>query len=86
MRDGRCPRCASEEVYYSDGQGAQAGLSTDGGQPLLRIYKDKRFIPDITLLELDCYICRACGHFEMCVRDVNQLSKLDDCTNWRRMK
>jgi predicted nucleic-acid-binding Zn-ribbon protein len=86
MLGGTCPKCASEEVYYNDAKGSQSGLSTDGGQPLLRVYKDKRFMPDIALLEMNCYVCRACGYFEMYVQDVAQLSKLDDCTNWSRIK
>jgi predicted nucleic-acid-binding Zn-ribbon protein len=85
VRDGQCPKCSSQEVYSSLARGAQAGLSTDGGQPLLRIYKDKRFIPDISLLEMACYVCRDCGYFEMYVRDTSQLSRLDDCTNWQKV-
>jgi predicted nucleic-acid-binding Zn-ribbon protein len=85
MREGRCPKCASEQIYYSNAKGAQSGLSTDSGQPLLRIYKDNRFIPDISLLEMDYYLCRQCGYLEMYVRDISQLAKLDDCTNWQKV-
>ena len=85
MQNGVCPRCDASEVYASDAQGPQSGLSAGDGQPLLRIYKDGRWIPDITLLPMAHYVCRACGHVEMRVLDVAALEKLDDSTNWKRL-
>lgn len=85
MKNSQCPKCSSAEVYFNNSTGAQSGLSTDSGQPLLRIYKENRFIPDIALLEMACYVCRECGYFELHVRDVSELAKLDNCTNWQKI-
>lgn len=85
MKNGQCPKCLSAEVYVCNATGAQSGISTDGGQPLLRLYKENRFIPDITLLEMGCYVCRGCGYLELHVRNVGELAKLDNCTNWQKV-
>jgi predicted nucleic-acid-binding Zn-ribbon protein len=85
MRQGICAKCGSGEVYVSEASGAQSGLTAGGGQLCLRIYKENRFIPDVHVLETEVYVCRSCGYFESYVRDAAALSKLDDCTNWRRV-
>lgn len=85
MRDGVCPKCASAEVYYSDAGGATHALSAGGGAPLVRLYRDAKWLPDVWMLETAHYLCRSCGYFETYVRDAAELSKLDDCTNWRRV-
>jgi predicted nucleic-acid-binding Zn-ribbon protein len=83
MRDGVCPKCASEEVYYADTQ--PSGMLAGEGQPLLRIYKDKSFWPDVTLVEMNIYVCRACGYVEMHATDTGKLEKLADATNWHKV-
>lgn len=83
MRNGICPKCSSDQVYLSDASAAQTAVST---YPLLKIYKENKWVPDIAMLEFNYYVCGSCGHFEMSVRDVGQLSKLDDCTNWRKIE
>jgi predicted nucleic-acid-binding Zn-ribbon protein len=83
MRDGLCPKCASEEVYLADAQ--PPGLLTGDSQPFLRIYKDKGFWPDVVIAEMNIYVCRTCGFSEMYVRDTDKLVKLEDCTNWRKV-
>lgn len=82
MQNGTCPKCSSDQVYISDASGAQTAIST---YPLVKIYKENKWVPDITMLELNYYVCRSCGHFEMGIRDIGELEKLDDCTNWRKI-
>lgn len=83
MRNGLCPKCDSEEIYLADAH--PQGLLTGDGQPMLRIYKDKGFWPDVIIAEMNVYVCRACGFLEMYVRDRAGLEKLEDCTNWHRV-
>ncbi len=85
MRDGVCPKCSSEEVYYSDATGMEHGVSIDRSSPYVRLYKDAKWAPDVWMLELSYYLCRSCGYFETYVRDPGELSKLDVSTNWRRV-
>ena len=84
MRDGLCPKCVAEEVYVADTN--PAGMLAGEGQPLLRIYKEKGFWPDVTLVEMNIYICRACGYVEMHALDTEKLEKLADSTNWHKVR
>jgi hypothetical protein len=84
MRNGLCPKCASDEIYLADLN--PHGLLTGDGHPLLRIYKEKGFWPDVVIAETEIYVCRACGFLEMYVRDTDKLEKLEDCANWRKVK
>jgi predicted nucleic-acid-binding Zn-ribbon protein len=84
MRNGLCPKCNSEEIYLADVN--PAGMLAGDGQPLLRIYKEKGFWPDVTLCELNVYLCRTCGYTEMQVRDVSKLEKLEGSTNWKKLE
>jgi hypothetical protein len=83
MRNGLYPNCNSEEIYLADAN--PAGLLTGDGQPLLRIYQDKSFWPDVTLAELNVYLCHACGYLEMRVRELGKLAKLEGSTNWKKV-
>lgn len=83
MRSGLCPKCTAEAVYVADTN--PAGVLAGDGQPLLRIYKEKGFRPDVTIAEMDFYLCRACGFLEMYVRDESKLEKIEGSTNWRKV-
>jgi hypothetical protein len=85
MKNGRCPKCGKSEVYHSDAQGIQRGLMTGDGSPYLHLFKDK-FVPDVTLLPMEYYVCRECGCFEMYVKEVGNLYKLEDSSNWHKVK
>jgi len=82
MQNGECPRCHTRTVYRSIATNTQGGLTTGDGSPLIRIYKENRWVPDIDLLTLTVYLCRSCGYVETYVSDLGRLEKLDDCTNW----
>lgn len=82
MKNGHCPKCASQEVYYSDAQGVQHGF-TDAAR--MRIFKDKKWVPDIAVLEMAYYVCQSCGYCETYVLKLAELAKLTDCTNWRKV-
>jgi hypothetical protein len=86
MRNGLCVKCGADTVYFSSAKGSQTGLKTGDGSPYLNIYKDNKWIPDIDYLEMNYYVCRACGYFEMFVLDVSKLIKLDDCDNWQKIE
>jgi hypothetical protein len=86
VRSGICQKCTSEKVYYSDAKGLEHGITVDSSSPFVRLYKDTRWVPDIWLLQMAHYVCQSCGYFETYVLDVEQLSKLDECTNWRKLK
>jgi predicted nucleic-acid-binding Zn-ribbon protein len=83
MQNGLCPKCSSGEVYYSDATGSEHGLHD---APLVNLYKDRKWVPDISMLELAYYLCQSCGYLDMYVRDTDQLSKLGECTNWRKVE
>jgi predicted nucleic-acid-binding Zn-ribbon protein len=85
VQNGVCPKCSSREVYHSDATGEAHGVSVARSQPYMRLYKDARWVPDVWMIELSYYVCRFCGYFETYVRDVGELSRLDACTNWRRV-
>jgi predicted nucleic-acid-binding Zn-ribbon protein len=85
MRNGTCLKCSTQNVYFSNASAIQNGLKTGDGYPLLNIYKENRFIPDIDYLEMDYYVCGACGYFEMYVRDISRLFKLDESSNWVKL-
>ena len=86
MQNGLCIKCNTKNVYHSNAKGSQSGLKTDSGSPLLNIFKENRFIPDIDLLEMDYYVCQSCGYFVMFVRDLSKLAKLDNCDNWKKLE
>ena len=83
MRDGHCPKCSATEVYKCEEQGLKHALIEANS---LRIYKDKRLVPDITFLGFAHYVCKQCGYFESYVLQVDQLSKLTDSDNWTRVQ
>jgi hypothetical protein len=85
MRSGICPKCNSNEIYYSDAKGVQSAITTGSGSLLVRLYKDNKWVPDIWLLPLECYLCKECGYFESYVMNAEELSKLDESTNWRKL-
>ena len=82
MQNGICPKCSSPEVYYSAAKGGQHGLNETS---YVRIFKEKKWVPDITLLEFAYYLCRGCGYFEMYAQDLEKLAALEDCSNWRKV-
>lgn len=84
MRNGLCPKCNAEEVYIADAN--PHGMLTGDGQPLLRIYKEKGFWPDVVIAEMNVYLCRACGYLELYARDLSKLEKLEDCSNWHKIR
>ena len=86
MRNGVCIKCAAENVYFSNAKDIQSGLRTDNGCPRLNIYKDNKWIPDIESSQMNYYVCRTCGYFEMFVRDLTKLAKFDDCDNWSKIE
>ena len=86
MQNGICSKCGTKSVYFSNAGGAQNGLKTGDGSPLLNIYKDEKWFPSITLLNTNYYVCQNCGYFEIYIRDISELSKLDDCTNWQKVE
>ena len=86
MRNGLCVKCSANTVYFSNAKGIQSGLRTDSDYPRLNIYKDNKWIPSIASSQMDSYICRTCGYFEMYVRDLNVLTNLDDCDNWQKIE
>jgi hypothetical protein len=73
-------------VYFSNARDIKNGLRTDSGYAVLNIYKDNKWIPDIDSSQMDSYVCQTCGYYEMFVRDLSVLAKLDDCDNWRKIE
>ena len=86
MNHDVCAKCSAETVYCSDAKGSQNGLKTDNSEPLLNIYKDNKWIPDVHFCRMIYYVCRTCGYFEMFVLDLSVLEKLDDCDNWKKIE
>ena len=83
MKNGICPKCKAEEVYAARVRtGLEHGLIVDKSTPLLNLYKDESWWPDLALLYLDYFVCRKCGYLEMFVQDIEQLEKIEDSTNW----
>ena len=86
MQNGLCIKCNAETVYFSDANDIKSGLRTDNGCPRLNIYKDNKWIPDIDSSQMNSYVCQTCGYFEMFVRDLSVLAKLEDCDNWKKIE
>ncbi len=84
MKSGSCVKCSAKTVYYSDQKYPNNGLKTDSGYPFLSICKDNKWIPDIHSSQMISFVCKTCGYFEMHVRDLDVLEKLDDCDNWKK--
>ena len=75
MKSGKCPKCNSTEIFASYGKSSlDSGLSTGDGQPLLRLRTAKSglFGDDYKMLEMETYVCRACGYVEMFVDDASR--------------
>lgn len=85
MKNGSCVKCSAKTVYYSDEKGPMSGFKSESGL-YLQIYKENKWIPDIHSSQMIYYVCRTCGYFEMFVRDLDVLEKLDDCDNWKKIE
>lgn len=86
MKLGICPKCSSEKVYYSDTTGVKAGVSVSGKASFMHLFKYDFWRPESVNLQMAFYICQSCGYFESYVIDTEQLSKLDNTDNWKRVK
>jgi predicted nucleic-acid-binding Zn-ribbon protein len=86
MRNGTCPKCQSTAVYMSDAENLQAPIKASSGSMLLNIYKDNKWMPDITMMTLAVYVCQNCGYLEFYTSKQDGLAKLSDSTNWRKVK
>jgi predicted nucleic-acid-binding Zn-ribbon protein len=86
MRSGTCPKCQSNAVFFSDAEGLQAPIKASSGALLLNIYKDGKWVPAITLLTVDVYVCQNCGYLETYAHEPEKLEKLTESSNWRRVK
>ena len=86
MNNGICSKCLATDIYVSDAGGEQHGMSINRSSPFMVIYKDNKWIPDVTMIALAYYVCAACGAFEMRVREIADLAPLDGCSNWRRVE
>lgn len=72
MKDGKCPRCASTNVYTK-----REGIDIDGAG----IYVRTSAMTQIS--RTDDYICTDCGYFERYIADAG---KLDAVTRkWERV-
>jgi len=70
----RQAKCSSPEVYFSDlTEGLQHSLSNAS---YVRVYKDKKWMPEIKLLEMCHYICQTCGYLETYLKDLEKLAAL----------
>ena len=88
MKSGQCPKSNSTETFTSYGKSIlEPGLCTGAGQPLLRLRTAKSglFGDDYKMLEMETYVCRACGSVEQYVHDLAALRKIDGCANWRKV-
>lgn len=86
MKNGSCVKCNAKTVYCADEKYPKNGLMTDSGYPYLKIYRENKWIPDVYSSQMTSYVCRTCGYFEMFVRDLSALEKLDDCDNWKKVE
>jgi predicted Zn-ribbon and HTH transcriptional regulator len=78
MKDGRCPMCASDNVYenpeltYST-EGKELSLSDDMGREKIVF----SFIP---------YVCMSCGYVAMYISDLNDIKDLPIIKGWKKVK
>jgi hypothetical protein len=78
MKDGRCPMCASDNVYenpeltYST-DGKELSLSDDMGREKIVF----SFIP---------YVCMSCGYVAMYISDLNDIKDLPIIKGWKKVK
>jgi predicted nucleic-acid-binding Zn-ribbon protein len=78
MKDGKCPKCNSTQVF----RGAPATLAAGEGKVHLENFKTG------SNLMLDSYVCANCGYVEMYVTEASK-SKLPDLAKdekfWRSL-
>jgi predicted nucleic-acid-binding Zn-ribbon protein len=86
MRNGICPKCQSTAVFYSDAKGLQAPIKASSGSLLLNIYKDGKWVPDISMVTVDAFVCQNCGYLEFYAHEIEELAKLTESSNWRKVK
>jgi hypothetical protein len=82
MRQGQCPKCSSSEVYCADQKGSKLGVTDPS---YISIVTDKKWIPDVAIVGMVYYLCRSCGYFEQYALDMEKLTALDGCSNWRKV-
>jgi DNA-directed RNA polymerase subunit M/transcription elongation factor TFIIS len=81
MRDGKCPKCSSTEIYYAQTKGLSANTShilalhtfTTSGRA------------KVELFNLENYVCRTCGYLETYVTTDENLARLDYSTTWKKL-
>jgi hypothetical protein len=82
MYQGQCPKCSSSAVYCADKKRTQPGLTDPS---YIKILTDKKWVPDVAIVEMTYYLCQDCGYFEQYALDLEKLAALDGCSNWRKV-
>jgi len=85
MRNGKCPKCNLQEIYYSKEQ----GLIVTGGKPSylnVFVFKENGWNSENEYLNLEHYLCRACGYVESYASTTDPMfAKLETATNWKKL-
>jgi hypothetical protein len=81
VRNASQPLC-----FFSDIKGLQAPIQASNGALLLNIYKDGKWVPEISMMAIEVYVCQNCGYLEFYAHEADEPEKLTDSSNWRKVK
>ncbi|HXF84700.1 MAG TPA: hypothetical protein VNK49_04865 [Anaerolineales bacterium] len=76
MKDGKCPKCKSDKVYVK-----RRGISHSSSSGVY-IYISSEWATR-PALDVDHYICTACGYFEAYVEDKARLEAV--AKDWKKV-
>lgn len=66
MKDGKCPKCGSEEVFHGVDIPAKSGPFGSNSIP----------ISMLSIAALDNYVCTECGYVESYVAEASKLKEI----------
>lgn len=74
MKQGKCPKCGSREVYHGSGVFPKIGPFVSNSIP----------ISLTSIAALDNYVCAECGYVERYISDDEKLKEI--FIRWRKVK
>lgn len=74
MKEGKCPKCGSEQIYSGTNVSPKNGPFGSNSIPITLI----------SLAALDNYVCADCGYLESYVADAAKLKEISN--RWPRVK
>ena len=74
LKEGKCPKCGSEEVYSGIEVSPKAGPFGSNSIP----------VSLLSIAALDNYVCTQCGYLERYVAESSKLKEIEE--KWQKVK